>query len=109
MIIEERIKDIVKQAIEDTKGENMTMENVCNHVDWDYVDGLMDNLIREEIEKSGALEQVFKGNFIKVILRKDEEDNTLYTIKLEDNQELTITSYEMIGLQKILQELKVEC
>lgn len=54
---------------------------------------------------------LYKEKFIEVeehIKSIDGELNTLYTIRLGDDQELTITPNEMLDLQKILKDLTVK-
>lgn len=54
---------------------------------------------------------LYKEKFIEVEEFQeliDEEPSTFYTIRLDDDQELTITPDEMLGLQRILKDLTVK-
>ena len=47
---------------------------------------------------------VFKKKFIQLKVKNDSEGNALCTIKLDDEQELTITVHELVNLKEILDE-----
>ena len=47
-------------------------------------------------------ELTFKGPFLKLMLSNDCEGNPLCTIKLDDEQELTITMQEFLSLKNIM-------
>ena len=54
---------------------------------------------------------IYREKFIEVEEYQEYVDDdlcTFYTIKLDDDQELTITPDEMLGLQKILKDLTVK-
>lgn len=46
----------------------------------------------------------YKKKFIQLEVENDGEGNALHTIKLDDEQELTITIYELAHLKEILDE-----
>ena len=47
---------------------------------------------------------VYKKKYIQLKVENDGEENALHTIKLDDEQELTITIYELANLKEILDE-----
>ena len=62
--------------------------------------------ITEEEFNKGELnpELLFKENFIRLEIDQDYEGNAFCTIKLDDEQKLTITEDELLNLRKILNE-----
>lgn len=66
--------------------------------------------ITEEEYNNGKLnpDLSFKKDFIKLEIDNDGEGNPICTIKLDDNQELALTCFELLNLKDILNENKEE-
>lgn len=62
--------------------------------------------ITEEEYNKGELnpDLFYQEDFISLGIDNDQEGNALCTIKLDDEQELTITEDELLNLRKILNE-----
>ena len=110
MNFEEKIKEVVDEAIEQTSNENKTMENICDHVNWNYVNDLATELVKETIKSSDKYEEVFTahGYCVQVVKSIDEDGYAQFTIQLEDDQNLTLTECEMLGLKQLIQKMEIE-
>ena len=66
--------------------------------------------ITEEEYNNGKLnpDLSFEKDFIKLEIDNDGEGNPICTIKLDDNQELVLTCFELLNLKDILTENKEE-
>ena len=49
--IENFIQRTVEQAVEETRNENLTVENVFQHIDFNYVDNVVTGYIKQYLEK----------------------------------------------------------
>jgi hypothetical protein len=60
--------------------------------------------ITEEEYNKGELnpELSYKEDFIRLEIDQDYEGNAFCTVKLDDNQELTLTQLELLNLKRIL-------
>ena len=110
MNFEEKIKEVVDEAIKQADGETKTMENICDHINWDYVNHLATGLVKEAIMNSDKYEEVFTahGYCVQVVKSLDEDGYTQFTIQLEDDQSLTLTECEMLGLKQLIQKMEIE-
>ena len=66
--------------------------------------------ITEEEYNNGKLnpDLSFEEDFIKLEIENDGECNAMCTIKIDDNDSLTLTSFEMVNLMTILREHHTE-
>ena len=62
--------------------------------------------ITEEEYNKGELnpELSYKENFVTLEIDQDYEGNAFCTIKLDDEQKLTVTEFELLNLKKILDD-----
>ena len=110
MNFEERIKEVVAVAIQETNGENKTMENICNHVNWDYVNQVATDTVKTAIMNSKEYEE-YKGNLIRITEFTEncgDEENILYKIDVYDNDYLVITQAEMLQLKELIKDIEVK-
>ena len=113
--ISQEVQNAVKQVAEDS----FNVQNVCEHINWNFLEDKLTEEVKEEIKKFHpyirVTEDVASGNYFinedcyeVEIIKNTPPCDTSFKIEMIDNQFLNVTRSELSVLKDMLNNDKVQ-